>query len=145
MGMNLKIIAQRKDDSEYKIELCCAYQFWGLWYRFYDCPQVYANPYEKYLTRESWQQFVDFIEKKIDLIGMADLSYDLEKNGYELTSQQQDYIKKYQDWHGDTFECTPILGYDFDAASLIDWYESKDEVWKYLYHDDYHVIIINSF
>lgn len=141
MGMDLEIIAKRKDNNEEIVELCYARKFWGLWYEFFDCPQVYANPYEKYLTRESWQRFVNNMEENIELIRAANSFYDLKK----LTSEQQGVIDRYEDWYGDTFEHTPILGYDFDAESLIRWYENKDEVWKYLYNNDYHVIIINSF
>lgn len=143
--VSLAIYAQNKQNEDEKMIVCRANGFWGLWYKLCNCHHVDSDPYKRYLLREVWQEFINDIEPKIELIKSASLLYGLEESGFDLSESQNQIIKDFQEWHGDTFECTPVLGYDTDAASLIRWYESKDEVWKYLYDDNYHVIIINSF
>ena len=141
MAMNLIIYAQNKQNQDEKITLCQANGFWGLWYRLCNCRHVDSDPYKRYLLREVWHEFLNYIEPNIELIKSASLLYGLEESGFNLSESQKQVIKEFQEWHGDTFEYTPVIGYNADAMSLIKWYEDKDEVWKFLYNNDYHVII----
>jgi hypothetical protein len=152
MGLDFTIYWEEKDNpinwddenftyKEFeKHKLCYGRKSWELVY-FLNLP-VDADAFgtDPEVKKEDWLRLMKAMEKigpKFEQIWEA-----FEKEPYYeehggVPRDIQDLIVEYEYWHDHTFETEPMLGYEFSIGYMIDFYNAKDEVLRYLDDDKY--------
>lgn len=54
-------------------------------------------------------------------------------------------IKTYENWYNSTFDYIPILGYDFSVGYMLNFWEARHKVLKYLDNPDFEIWMVASY
>ena len=150
MGLDFSIYWEEKDnpinwdDDNFSYEdfkkhqLCYGRKSWELVHYLNLPVDDFDNDPE--LKKEDWLRLMEAMEKigpKFEQIWEAygKESYYEEHGG--VPRDIQDLIVEYEFWYDHTFVTDPVLGYEFSVGYMLDFYNAKDEVLKYLDDDRY--------
>ena len=148
MGLDLTLYAVpaandiNPDDAEDKwIELAYGRKTWFIWDYFKNLKSTVATKDDQILIipKEAWKSFIEILNQNRERISDYVTFKEEEKKVSFAEAQIQDMV--FQEWYNETFDDTPILGYDWDARAMLRWLDVDSEVSKYLDDPSYILIL----
>lgn len=129
------------DNTFSKNELCYGRKSWEVINKM----GLNINDYDCELTKEQWDKLMEAIApiggKLRSIMDAFDREYNAPDDYPELVfkDEHKALIAEYEYWYNKTFKDRPVLGYDFSVYYMINFWEAKDLVYKYLEDPNYQV------
>lgn len=138
MGLDLVLETAPRHDSpeEDWIELAYGRKTWSIAHFFERRCIATDGDWEYRVTRADWNAYVKYIQDwNLERIKKV-LDFD---NYDNVTEADLDYLMEFVSNLGE-----PVLGYDWDARAMIEWYEANKVVQE-AFNNDWYVRLIKSY
>lgn len=149
MGLDLSLYAVpaandiNAVESDDWVELAYGRKTWFIWHYFKNLKSTVATKDEQILivSKEAWKSFIEILNQNRERIyDYVDFKEKEEEEEVSFTEARiQDMA--FQEWYSETFDGTPILGYDWDARAMLRWLNADSEVSKYLDDPSYILLL----
>lgn len=149
MGLDLSLYAApaandiNAIESDNWVELAYGRKTWFIWDYFKNLKSTVVTKDDQILivSKEAWKSFIEILNQNRERISDY-VAFKEKEEEEEVTfteARVQDMV--FQEWYSETFDCTPTLGYDWDARAMLRWLDADSNVSKYLDDPSYILLL----